>query len=246
MRIFTFPANYEAGALTYEADSSYAQGDLAPQLSDGRDDTFNTNAYYVMDFAGTEQKPVNAIFCETTGYDNISYNIGGESGSARQINADAQRRGVRHYAFIPLLATHNVTQAQISFGGGPGRIYRVALCRQLIYIDTPRWQGVAHRRVGEGIETRRNIVGNTVVIASRAGRWKTTTVFTGLWLSGDTPTAEQLIATIERGPAFWIYPLPTSQPTIFYPCAIDPASVSIDYVGRQFNQVQMEFTVREL
>lgn len=250
MRIFSFPYNYEGGAVTYTADSSYAQGALAPELSDGRDDTSNASEYYVMDFEGTDRKSIDSVFVETSGFDNISVEAdtgagGGGSITNHVINADAQRRGTRHYAFVPSF-TISASRLRVAFGGGPGRVYRIAVTRQLLNIDTPRWTGIAHRRIGEGNETRRNILGNTVVIESRSGRWKTTTDFTGIFLAGDTPTADQLIATFERSAALFIYPLPTSQPTRFYPAAIDPPRVSEDYIGRQPNQQVVEFTVREL
>ena len=254
MRLFSFPENYQGGAVVYEANASFVQGAPAPELSDGRDDTSNASERYLIDFAGTDRKRINAIFTETSGFDNVSLVAdtgqgGGGSVSNFVINTAAQLRGTRHYAFTPLFDM-TASRVRLSFGGGPGRVWRVALCRQLLNITTPNWTQIAHRHIGEGNQRRTNIVGGSVVIESRAGRWKTQTDFTGWYPANSSPTIEQFISTVSSNPNLFAYPLPEAPPrgypTFFYPAAIDPASIQVDYVGQLLNQRELRFTLQEL
>ena len=251
MRIFTFPWNLEAGAITYTADSAYTQGVAAPELSDGRPDTSNASAYYVVDFAGTDRQVINACFVETSGFDDITIAAdtgagGGTTITSHPIAEDAQRRGTRHYAFIPFLGNLTASRVRIAFGGGPGRVYRLALTRQLLNLDMARFTQISHRYLERGTQRRTNILGNSVVIASRAGRAKWRTDFTRVFLPDDTVTLEQFLGTAERGPNFFIYPQPDDFPTVFYPASLFPEDIAVDYIGELPTQRTARFTVQEL
>ena len=244
MRIFTFPANYEQGAVVYEANASFARGDPAPQLSDGRTDTFNTTENYVIDFAGTGNITTNALFTETSGFDNVSLTVGGSTVTDSPINTAAQLRGTRHYA-ATLHFGGSASEARLSFGGGPGRVYRCALVRQLLNIDPIPWTRISHRHQGEGNRRRTNVNGNSIIISSRAGRWKTISDFIGFFPSTASPSIEQILDTLEANDNFFIWPEPTVNPTFFYPASIQ-AGVQVDYVGGLTSQRELNFTIHEL
>ena len=241
MRIFTFPRNYESGAMTYEANASFMQGDPAPQLSDGRDDTSNTNTHYLFDFG--ERQIVNAVFCEVFGFDSVSLQGGGITVTDHPINQASQARGTRHYSFTPFFDM-NTRQVRLNFGGS-GRVFRIALVRQLLNITNPEWTQIAHRTAGQDNQIRTNILGNSVVIESRAGRWKTQTDFVGFFRANANPSVEQILSTLENNANLFIYPLPDDQPTFFYPAGII-GTTSVNYVGRIFTQRELRFTIQEL
>lgn len=249
MRIFTFPYNYEGGAAVYEADADFNQGDAVPALTDGRTDTFSTSERFIVDFPGTAARTLNAIFVEVFGFDDVS--LTADSDSAVQtlggfaINTAAQERGGRHYAFAPFFNLQ-ANRVRVSFGGAPGRVFRIAIVRQLLNITEPNWTAVALDRVGEGNDRRLNINGNAIVIPNRAGRWKWHTDLTGYYPPNANPSVEQLLATLERAPNFFVYPFPTEYPTVFYPANIDFHTVGIQWRGGFPQQRNVSFVLREL
>lgn len=249
MRVYTFPINYSE-----EATNS------APEISDGRTDTFSASSTYTITF--TESKTFDAVFCETTGFTSV--NAGGISGT---LNQAKDLRAGRYYGHASGSAVSG-TSVSLSFGG-TGRVYRVALVKHLFSIDEPNWTQIAHRRIGQGDETRTNVEGNSVVIPNRSGRWKWATQWRGYFPPNTSPdengnpSVEQILGHFEANENFFLWPLPLAdevenagqadeirtklgEPTIFYPAAINPASISVDYVGQLLSQRELTFTTTEL
>lgn len=260
VRIFTFPYNYEAGSVAYEADAQWMQGDLAPELSDGRTDTFNSNTHYIIDFDGTSDKTINAIFCEVFGFDTVTLSADSQRATnvvdGHSINEADQLRGTRHYAFVPFLGL-TANRLRLSFGG-TGRVFRVALTRQLLNIANPEWTQISHRRIGDS-ERRTNVNGMSVVIPGRSGRWKWRTNFTGYFSPDANPTADQLVSTFESNENLFVLPFPLGSTyqagesrrleelaTYFYPAAVEAANLGIEYIGGLLMQQEVSFTLQEL
>ena len=255
MILYRFPYTYEEGAVAYRSDTQWMQGDPAPEIIDGRIDTSNASSRYLIDFAGTDQKSINAIFVETSGFDNISIQADAGAGNSVNfgpvsINDATHRRGSRHYAnaTIPLVDLQ-ASRVRITFGGAPGRVYRIALTQLLLNIpiegDIAR-TAMSHQRVGEGNTRRPNVNGNIRVIPGRAGRWKWRTDISLYLGANSNPTADQLIDTLDANNDFFVWPLPTDDPTRFYPASLDPPNFDINYVGDLLTQREIGFTMREL
>ena len=192
---------------------------------------------------------MNSIFCEVFGFDNVTLSpdpnpSGTNIVDATPINTATQLRGTRHYAFIPHFSL-NAARVRLSFGGS-GRVYQVALTRQLLNLSEAEFTSLSHRRTDEGAERRVNVNGNAVVIPGRAGRWKWRTELSLYIPPGSTPTADQVIDTLDRSPNLFVYPQPEDEPTRFYPASLSGASFGVDYLGDLTTQKELSFTLQEL
>ena len=256
MQIYEFPFNYRAGAITYRADDMWNQGVVAHEVVDGRADTFimgGATERFIVNFEmlPAEDTPPNidSVFCVTSGFDTISvqHPTNNEGVQNIPINTATQRRHTRHYANVPIGRNAvDGTTARVTFDGGPGRIFSFALTRHRITISEPNWTEISHRKIAEGAERRMNINGNSIVIPSRAGRWKWRTDFRGYFRPDANPSVEQVVASFENNDNMFVWPFPTDQPTFFYPAAIDPATVQIEYIGGLLTQRELAFVLQEL
>lgn len=252
--IYRFPYNYLQGATVHKADNSWNATDPAPELSDGRDDTFTATTAsprFIFRFPGTANRTVNAIFMVTSsGLDTVTLADGAGSSTITIAHplADATDSNIRgrRYSRIPVSVTDD--SVRLSFGG-TGRVYNVMFTQLVLTLtENEHWTEMSHQRIMEGGGRRPNIKGDSITIPGRAGRWKWRTRFTG-YFGQDTPAnmgLDYLARTIENHPNFFFYPLPNNEPTIFYPATVSPSDYQIEYVGGLLTQRQMRFTVQEL
>lgn len=254
MQIFRNPYNFESGASVVRADASWNPGALANEVSDRRDDTFTAGGgtgteRFIVTFADDTVYNVDSIFCETAGFDEISIETSDGSQGLRNwtINDASQRRGTRHYANAPIPSGRiRDSSVRITFLNGPGRIYRLAVTRHLLTVSNPNWTDISHQKTDEGASRRTNILGNSLVTPGRAGRWKHRTRFRAYFPPDANPDDRQVAATFENNPNMFAWPFPTEDPTVFYPATIDPASLTIDYIGGLLTQRELGFVLQEL
>lgn len=254
---FQLPYNYESGSTSHEANASWAIGDPATEVSDGRIDTSSTSLRYIIDFAGTDRKSINAVFVVTSvGITTISLTWDTGQGSGATITNLALpstlsgnnlvRSGRRYNALtaIPLFSM-SAARVRVEFGGA-GRVYGIALTRRLLILEEDKhWTDITHTRSVEDADRRVNINGRAVVIPPRYADGKWRSAYTGYFPATANPSLDATIETLETHLNFYYHQQPENSPTWFYPATLDPVSMRVTYVGRLLSQRNVSFTIQE-
>lgn len=250
---FTFPANYQSGAQSYESDNGWARGNPAPEISDGRQDTFKDGDYFRIDFSSTTA--ITHLFLRSSGVTNVTLSdastiaLNRTSVPTRLSGHPLEVDGVNN-AHFPLSITTN--QIRLHFEGTNQRIYNVALCSVGINVGPSGvWQEIRNRRVDRTSVKRTNIRGDFVTTRGRGDRWKWVTEYTGIFSGNPTQNnrsniAEGMMRFLENNPNFFYWPNQTDYPYLFYPATLEDSAFEINYVGRQYYQQQISLTIAEM
>ena len=249
-RIYSFPINYMYGRSAFSVDSM-GNRTGAPEIQDNDPSTSSDASTFIIETHGetrTTNSHIDHIFMISENVDSYTIRVPSGRGSGTGVtNAavpDTALVRQKQYvlpAFGPLMAT----EIQIDVTGTNTKVYEIAAMRTLTAF-TNVFQVINPSVIDRGKQVRRNIKGNLIVTSGVEGRMKRQTDYTGIFHgTANDLLADRILQVLdENDPFFWVEDF-TRFPERCYSATLN-GGVATSYVGQQFNQRQLQFSVLEL
>ena len=225
----------------------------APQVSANDYSTLEGGARFIFETHGdtrTETTRMTQIYLR--GGDINSYSVSIPSGKGTGTSEVTNRSDFTDYAGalydFTSIGNLNATEIQIDLNPGHAFLYEVMFMETLFFLENP-WTVFNPSEVDRQENIKSNINGNYIKVPGPS-RPKWSVDFSWIFHPGKTHAGEALDGETMRrifnaNPNFAIEPSFSKWPDRVFPCTLS-GGVNINFLGRDFNQEQLDFTVLEL
>ena len=250
--LFKFPINYTYGYDTYVTAGTFRF--LANNVSDNDYRTLQfsneaTQTFHVPTYGATEttNTQITHIYMRSENVDTLSVAVPSGMGTGTGItNQTLTNLGddVLQYTLMAV-GPLNATQVDVTVGAAGTTVYEIMLLEQLINFDN-LFTRINPTRIDRGARIRPNMNGSLLTAPGRAGRHKWQTDFSAVFHADNAAKGNEFITAINGISAFTFEQNFTEFPERVYPATMDGNSFNISYIGRLYNQQQIDFTILEL
>lgn len=248
-QFFKFPINYVYGNQSFSIDSQGTRSG-ANGISDNDYRTSSDESRFIIQTHGeteTDNTRITHVFLKGMGIDNYSVTVPSGKGTGtgftnQTIPTSQSVNSIQHD--LREVGPLSATEVQLNVNGTSSSVIEVMLLESLQTIEHA-YTAVNPTKVDRGGSLRTNIRGNTFKVQGTEGRFKWSTDFSALFLPSANPSADDVIRVFEENPNFTFAEDFSMWSDRVYPATI-AGGVNISYLGRMFNQRQLEFSILEM
>ena len=244
---FKYPINYEYNRNAFNAGVSPRVVDN--NCNDNRYDTFTRNTNLIFQTHGNTPStgtPITHVFLKSKNVASYSVTVVPTKGTgtgviSRSIPSNQIVNGFQHDLFP--IGPLDATEVNLVVTGSGSQIYEMMLLNSLLELEV-NYTDVRLERVSEGDTIRRNIRGNSFRVGSLADRRKWNGSFEAIFLPTSATNGDTFMNALEDGDNFAFAEDFNRWPDRVYPAYLR-SDISIDYLGRSYDQRSISFTLAE-
>lgn len=244
---FKYPINYAYAHQAFDSGQSPRVVDNRANDNDYR--TFTSATNLVFQTHGrqlTDTSTITHIFLKSKNVTSYSVTVVTGKGSGlgltgRAIPMEQIRNGIQHD--LQAVSTLQASEVELVLSGTGTELYEVMLLESVLDLQNA-YTGVrvARRVVGDSV--RQNIRGNTFKVPGLGDRMKWHTNFDALFLPTSATDGDTFIRALENSANFTFAEDFDRWPDRVYPAYLS-SEIGISYIGRQFTQRRVSFSIAE-